>query len=46
MAGKRFVKLAAISTAIADFVSFWRKRKYVEDEAGPATPGLDDAAAA
>jgi hypothetical protein len=43
MAGKRFVKLAAIGTAIAGFVLFWRKRQHVEDEGGPATPGPADA---
>ena len=43
MAGKRFVKLAAIGTAIAGFVLFWRKRKHVEGEGRPVTPGPADA---
>jgi hypothetical protein len=43
MTRKRFMKLAAIGTAIAGFVLFWRKHQHAEDGGGPATPGPAEA---
>jgi hypothetical protein len=43
MAVGRFVKLAAIGTAIAGFALFWRRRTHVEDEERLAPPPPADA---